>query len=350
MAIMMFGFFMKSRESKSVLEENATTESETGETGENTQNDKNEMEQTEDDFIKWVDFGVTYAALEAAYTYDVDSYGSEIKLDWIQLLAYAACKNWGDFSNDQKVKESMASMAEQLTNKEKTVEELTGDLSNYNYFYESYSAALSGLVGEYELDGTKKYGLKGYSPIAKNFYYTDYDDFGVSRSYGYKRRHLGHDMMGQVGTPIIAVESGIVEVLGWNQYGGWRIGIRSFDGKRYYYYAHLRKDFPYNKSLTEGSIVTAGDVIGYLGRTGYSANENVNNIDEYHLHFGIQLIFDESQKEGYGEIWIDPYNLVRFLYRNRSETQKNEETKEWSRINVMIDPLAEEYKINNGIN
>ena len=36
-------------------------------------------------------------------------------------------------------------------------------------------------------------------------------------------------MMGQVGTPVIAVESGYVEALGWNQYGGWRIGIRSFD-------------------------------------------------------------------------------------------------------------------------
>lgn len=47
--------------------------------------------------------------------------------------------------------------------------------------------------------------------------------------------------MGQVGTPVIAVESGYVEAIGWNQYGGWRLGIRSFDRKRYYYYAHLRK-------------------------------------------------------------------------------------------------------------
>ena len=44
--------------------------------------------------------------------------------------------------------------------------------------------------------------------------------------------------MGSIGTPIIAVESGTIEHLGWNQYGGWRIGIRSNDKKRYYYYAH----------------------------------------------------------------------------------------------------------------
>ena len=46
---------------------------------------------------------------------------------------------------------------------------------------------------------------------------------------------MGHDMMGQVGTPVIAVESGYASALGWNQYGGWRIGISSFDGRRYYY-------------------------------------------------------------------------------------------------------------------
>ena len=69
-------------------------------------------------------------------------------------------------------------------------------------------------------------------------------------------------MMGQVGTPVVCVESGYVEALGWNQYGGWRIGIRSFDKKRYYYYAHLRQGFPYQPELKEGSLLLAGDVIG----------------------------------------------------------------------------------------
>ena len=142
-------------------------------------------------------------------------------------------------------------------------------------------------------------------------------------------------MMGQTGTPIIAVESGTVEALGWNQYGGWRIGIRSFDGKRYYYYAHLRQNYPFYRTLEEGSTVTAGDVIGYMGHTGYSTKENTNNIDVTHLHFGIQLIFDESQKEGNGEIWIDCYDLVRFLSHNRSEVEKEEGTKDWKRIYEM---------------
>ena len=73
---------------------------------------------------------------------------------------------------------------------------------------------------------------------------------------------------------------------------GKTITYVSLDGKKYYYYAHLRKNHPYAAGLTEGAKVTAGDVIGYLGMTGYSTKENVNNINVPHLHFGLQLIFD----------------------------------------------------------
>ena len=40
-----------------------------------------------------------------------------------------------------------------------------------------------------------------------------------------------------------------------------------------------------------------GHHIDYMGHTGYSTTENVNNIKIVHLHWGLQLIFDESQKE-----------------------------------------------------
>lgn len=306
----------------------------------------------EEKYIKWVDFDVSYEALDKAYIYDVESQEEEVKLNWIELLAYLGVKYGGNFS---KYKEKdLNELVRILREKEETMESLTKEMQHYSYYLEAYGAVLGGLVGEYEIEvpkedkpgekeWVKKYGLKGFLPIAKNFPYSDYDDFGVSRSYGFKRNHLGHDMMGQVGTPVIAIESGYIEVMGWNQYGGWRIGIRSFDEKRYYYYAHLRKNFPFVKSLKEGDCVQAGDVIGYLGRTGYSRTENTNNIDTSHLHVGLQLIFHESQKEGNNEIWVDCYDLVRFLYRNRSETVKNEETKEWYRIYEMKDPAVELY-------
>lgn len=292
-------------------------------------------EATADGYIKWVDFNVSYEALCRAYEYDVETYGKEVHLNWIELLACVAAQNGGDF--DAGAVSEIHEIAEQLMQQETTIQKITQDMKYYAYYRETYDAILGGLVGEYEIQETKggpfvkKYGLKGFSPIAKGFEYSDYDDFGVSRSYGYRRQHLGHDMMGQVGTPIIAVESGYVEALGWNQYGGWRIGIRSFDGKRYYYYAHLRQNYPYQEKLKEGDIVTAGDVIGYMGHTGYSTKENVNNIDTVHLHIGLQLIFDESQKEGNNEIWVSCYNLTRFLYKNRCEVYKVEGSKEWKR-------------------
>lgn len=328
----------------------------------------------EEDYIKWVDFTVSYDALCKAYDWDVKTHGTEHEISWVELLAYTAAKTGGKF--DSSALKTMDKAAKKLSAGEAALDELTADLKYYEYYREAYDAAIGGLVGEYKREreeGSGKpggtagssgnadagsaagenadageyetvYGLKGYFPIARGFDYTHYDDFGAGRSYGYKRKHLGHDMMGLVGTPIMAVESGVVEALGWNQYGGWRIGIRSFDGKRYYYYAHLRQNYPYAEGLAEGSVVTAGDVIGYMGHTGYSAKENVNNIDVVHLHWGLQLIFDESQKEGNNEIWIDLYALTRFLAKHTQAAAKVEGTKEWKRSSNIVDPAVEAYE------
>ena len=297
-------------------------------------------------YIKWVEFHVTREALQHAYEYDVNTHDTEHPLNWIDLLAYLGARYGGDFSAYQE--KDMDELAKKLMDGNTTMEELTSGMKYYDYYREAYGAVLDDLVGEYQvLEEEKwvtKYGLKAFHPIAKGFPYSDYDDFGVSRSYGYKRNHLGHDMMGQVGTPVIAIASGYVAELGWNQYGGWRIGINSFDGKRYYYYAHLRQNVPFACGLEKGSVVQAGDVIGYMGRTGYSTKENVNNIDTYHLHFGLQLIFDESQREGNNQIWIDVYPLVQFLYQNQSEAVRNDATKEWTRLNTFRDPAAEQFR------
>ncbi|MCM1302624.1 MAG: M23 family metallopeptidase [Lachnospiraceae bacterium] len=305
----------------------------------------------EDDYIKWVDFTVSYEALCKAYQWDVDTHGTEHEICWVELLAYTASRTGGSFGKDAL--KIMDKAAKALSEGEETMESLAGELKYYTYYREAYDAVLGGLVGEYREEVTdeagnvgyeERYGLKGYFPLARGFDYTHYDDFGAGRSYGYQRKHLGHDMMGLVGTPIMAVESGVVTALGWNQYGGWRIGISSFDGKRYYYYAHLRQNYPYAEGLEMGSVVTAGDVIGYMGHTGYSAKENVNNIDIVHLHWGLQLIFDESQKEGNNEIWIDLYALTRFLAKHTQTAVKVEGTKEWVRANGIVDPAVEEYE------
>lgn len=291
-------------------------------------------------FIKWVEFKACYEAMEKALTLDVKSHNKDIQLNWVELLAYLGARYGGDFKKYKS--KDMDELAAKL-NKGQTIQQLTENMKYYNYYYEAYDAILGNFVGEYEiqvkdqdnngdLKWEKKYGLKVFSPIAKGYSFSHYDDFGTGRSFGYARKHLGNDLMGSIGTPVMAVESGIVEAMGWNMYGGWRIGIRSFDQKRYYYYAHLRKDKPFHSDLYEGKVVKAGEVIGYLGMTGYSTRENVNNITTPHLHFGMQIIFDESQKECVNELWINVYEIVNLLQKNRSAVIKDEETRDYYRV------------------
>ena len=289
---------------------------------------------TKDSYIKYVEFNVTDSALNSAVELDIASQEEETKLNYITLLAYLGAKYGGDFS---KYKYSdMTSFAEKLKSGEE-IEELTKDMTYFDYYLEAYTAVLSGMVGNYIENNEEKYGVKWFSPIAKTFPYSAYDDFGAVRTYGYTRPHLGHDMMASVGTPIIAVESGVVECLGWNQYGGWRVGIRSHDRKRYWYYAHLRQNRPFAENLKEGDTVTAGDVIGYVGRTGYSTDENTNGITESHLHIGLQLIFDESQKECDNEIWVDVCAICDILESHKSDVVRNSETKEFTRKSKFIE-------------
>ena len=284
--------------------------------------------------IRWVDFSVPYESLKYAMEEDIRTFEEEKHLSWIDIISLAACRTGG--------KCGLASVKKAVSDlkTDRSPEELLGDIYKYyDYYHTSFDAALGGLLGAYaiEKDGiwVPAYGLKAFSPVAAGYGFSHCDDFGVSRSFGFKRKHLGHDMMGSLGTPIVAVEGGVVEAMGWNRYGGWRIGIRSFDGKRYYYYAHLQKDHPFADGLQLGDVVRAGDLIGFMGRTGYSDKENVNNIESVHLHFGVQLIFDESQKECNSEIWIDVYDIVRLLNEHRSSIRKTNEG--WQRVYPYVD-------------
>ena len=290
--------------------------------------------------IKWVDFGVPYESLKYAMDVDIATAEKEKHISWIEILAVAGCRTGGKCSLD-----AVKQAARDLEG-DQSPEELLGNLYRYYpYYKESFQAVLGGLLGSYsiEVDGQIKatYGLKAFSPIAAGYGYSHCDDFGNRRTFGFARKHLGHDLMGTLGTPIVAVESGIVEAMGWNRYGGWRIGIRSADNKRYYYYAHLQKDHPFADGLAVGDVVQAGDLIGFMGRTGYSDKPNTNNIETVHLHFGIQLVFAESQKECLSEIWINPYHIVRLLHSHRSSLRKTESG--WERVYPFVDLDIETY-------
>ena len=295
--------------------------------------------------LSWIDFKVSRSAMDRALQLDMESHNTENPLNWIDLLAYLGAKYGGNF------KQYRAKDLNDLVNQCKdgvTVAQLAQNIKYFDYYKNAYEAVLGGMVGEYLIQLTDAtggkavqletgYGLKSYAPVAEGFGFSHYYDFGKSRSFGFSRPHQGHDIFGRIGTPVVAVESGIVETLGWNQYGGWRIGIRSLDGRRYYYYAHLRKDRPYQKDMQEGMLVQAGDVIGYLGMTGYSNAENVNGMKSPHLHFGMEIIPEGCERESNCEIWIDTYEIIKFLEQHKSTVVLDKQTKEYNRKYRFLD-------------
>ncbi len=128
-----------------------------------------------------------------------------------------------------------------------------------------------------------------------------------ARNYGGERVHEGTDIMTSNNIrgyfPIYSMTDGIVEKLGWLKLGGWRIGIRAPSGG-YFYYAHL---YQYANGLKEGSKVKAGQLIGYVGDSGYSEIEGTVGKFDVHLHLGI-YIDDKGQ-----EISVNPYWVLKFL-------------------------------------
>lgn len=180
----------------------------------------NEIQENvkEKEYIKWVDYNVPLEIMEKTAKLDINSHIKEetIKLNWIELISCLATKYGGNFKSFKQ--SDLDNIVEKLKKGEK-IEDIITNHKLYSYYIEAYTAILDEFIGEYEIEEyeneekvlKRKYGIKAFLPIAKNYGFSHYDDFGNSRSYGYKRVHLGNDLMGSIGTPIIAVESGVVE-------------------------------------------------------------------------------------------------------------------------------------------
>ena len=119
-------------------------------------------------------------------------------------------------------------------------------------------------------------------PIQKNISYEYINEYGAERTYGGERKHEGIDIITDKGVPIISVGNGKIKNIGWNELGGWRIGIIGEDGI-YYYYAHLDS---YKKTFKKGEKIKKGDMIGYVGNTGYGPEGTSDKFVD-HLHFGM---------------------------------------------------------------
>lgn len=137
-------------------------------------------------------------------------------------------------------------------------------------------------------------------PVSIKHNYTYRSTWGHARGFGGRRIHEGTDIFAGYGVPVLSSTYGVVELKGWNLYGGWRIGIRDIHNI-YHYYAHLNG---YNNKINVGDVVKPGDVLGSVGSTGYGPPGTSGKFPP-HLHYGMYK--DNGQHE-----WsFDPYPYLR---------------------------------------
>lgn len=150
-------------------------------------------------------------------------------------------------------------------------------------------------------------------PIPLSKYHTGYgaafeDSWMNTRTFGGDRGHEGTDIMLEPNTrglfPVLSMTDGTVEKKGWLPQGGYRIGIRSA-GDIYYYYAHLSD---YADGMEPGVTVSAGQLLGFAGDSGYSNIEGTVGKFPVHLHVGIY--YDD---ENGMETSVNPYPYLLFL-------------------------------------
>ena len=131
------------------------------------------------------------------------------------------------------------------------------------------------------------------------------DSWMLERTYGGKRGHEGTDVMAKKNQrglyPILSMTDGVVVNKGWLEKGGYRIGIESPSGA-YFYYAHLDS----YARLQEGDVVKAGDVLGFMGDSGYGP-EGTTGKFPVHLHLGI-YIYPNGE-----EVSVNPYWVLRYI-------------------------------------
>ncbi|MCB5600534.1 MULTISPECIES: M23 family metallopeptidase [Blautia] len=131
------------------------------------------------------------------------------------------------------------------------------------------------------------------------------------RTFQGERLHEGCDIFGREEKsgyyPILSMTDGIVEKVGWLPLGGYRIGIRS-PGGGYFYYAHLSS---YAREFQTGEQIKAGEVLGFLGDTGYGEEGTAGKFVP-HLHLGIYVRTQTEEDHA-----LNPYPVLQFLQKRQ---------------------------------
>jgi len=149
--------------------------------------------------------------------------------------------------------------------------------NNRGHRYTAYRYELpNGHVGYYDQDGR---------PLSVSLLRTPVKYTRVSSSFGWRvdpvlhERHLheGVDLAAAKGTPIHAASRGVITTHRW-VHGYGRYVCVKLNSTYTTCYAHMSA---YKKGLGVGSHVTQGEVIGYVGMTGYATGP--------HLHYEVRV-------------------------------------------------------------
>ncbi|WP_438358022.1 M23 family metallopeptidase [Brevibacillus dissolubilis] len=153
--------------------------------------------------------------------------------------------------------------------------------------------------------------------VPRRYNYSYRSTWGDPRGWGGRRIHEGTDIFADYGTPVLSTGYGVVEIMGWNRYGGWRVGVRDMDNV-YHYYAHLAS---FRKGLKVGDIVEPGQVVGYVGSSGYGKPGTSGKFPP-HLHYGMY------RDVGHAEWAFDPYpHLKNWERQSIRSAQKKKKKK-----------------------
>jgi murein DD-endopeptidase MepM/ murein hydrolase activator NlpD len=123
-------------------------------------------------------------------------------------------------------------------------------------------------------------------PLPSRVSITDAFGYRLHPTNGYYSFHYGVDFAASYGTTILAAKSGTVTSATYGEAYGYNVTILHSDGS-YTLYAHMP-----GLTVSEGQYVTQGEVIGYVGSSGWSTGP--------HLHFGINI----------GGSWVNPMDYV----------------------------------------
>jgi murein DD-endopeptidase MepM/ murein hydrolase activator NlpD len=192
--------------------------------------------------------------------------------------------------------------------------EINGEVIGVNKIYASEFIHLGQKYDAYlfEKEGFKQYYNSKGESLKRNFLKAPLEYKRISSTFSYRRLHpvhnvykphLGVDYAAPTGTPVVALGDAKVTKMGYNGGAGHMIKLKHSNNYETAY-LHLSR---YAKGLKVGKMVKQGQVIGYVGSTGWSTGphldfrvwKNGKNIDPLKIKPSNDHTLSNAEKQGF---------------------------------------------------